>query len=210
MIFYYNGRKVSENGLDLAKGCLLIIGFGAIIFMFTLFESWDDVQEYIWQIILVLIMGFSALFSIFRKRGQLSTRKIEFKNSYLYLGKEGVPMGNLSLDIYTKNGTFERYHLWDNQGVIAVFSVYEDELSDYFIQNFKTQTNIRKISVSTTGGSRVKITAQKRLLGYDLDGGDYYIIDDGKETARFTPRAYAYDGKYKRKLLQKKASINLN
>ncbi len=46
MIFYHQGNKKKSNELGVASGCLLFIGFGAIIFFFTLLDDIDDLIAY--------------------------------------------------------------------------------------------------------------------------------------------------------------------
>lgn len=72
MIFYRQGTKKPSNEPGFVSGCLLIIGFGAIIFLLSMLESLENVKEYFFQIVLALIVGISLAFSIFRKKGQIS------------------------------------------------------------------------------------------------------------------------------------------
>ncbi len=197
MTFYYHGRKKSGSGLDFLSGCFLFIGFGAIIYLFTLLDSIEDLKEHWWPLLLVLIMAASVLIGIFRKKGKLSRRKISLKDGYLHMDQFSAAVNTLTLDEYTKDGAFERYHLWDSQGKIAVFSVYPDALSAHFKAEFPEQCFTHKVSISSGRGSSVRVTTtQKRLFGYDLDGGDYYIVQDKEAIAKFTPQTFAYDPKY--------------
>ncbi len=83
MIFYYNGRKAPSTGYDVASGCLMFIGFAAIIYFFTLIDDVKDIEEYWLQILFIFMMAGTLLFGMFRKKGKLHTYKIEIKNDYL-------------------------------------------------------------------------------------------------------------------------------
>ena len=51
MIFYHQGSKKKSSELGVASGCVLFIGFGAIIFFFTLLDDIDDLSDYLFEII---------------------------------------------------------------------------------------------------------------------------------------------------------------
>ena len=44
MNFYYNGKKAPSKGYDVASGCLLLIGLGALVFLFTLIDDIEDLE----------------------------------------------------------------------------------------------------------------------------------------------------------------------
>ena len=110
MNFYFNGKKPSK-GYDVAGGLLLVIAFSAIIYMFTLLESIDDLKEYALQLILALIIGGSFLFQFFRKKGKPHYNKIEIANGFLLINSFKIPTENITLDIYVFHKSFIRYHL---------------------------------------------------------------------------------------------------
>ena len=62
MNFYYNGRKAPSKGYDVASGCMLFIGFGAIAYFFTLIDDIEDLEEYWWPINLYLTNGGKCSF----------------------------------------------------------------------------------------------------------------------------------------------------
>ena len=127
MLFFYNGKTPSK-GYDIASGCLLIIAFSVIIFLFTMLDSIEDLKEYAFQLILALIIGVGFIFQLFRKKGKLHTNKIEIKNDFLFINNLKILTDNITLDIYTFNNSFSRYHFWDSKGMFSVYSVIEDDL----------------------------------------------------------------------------------
>jgi len=70
MIFFYNGKKPSK-GYDVAIGCLMVIAFSAMIYFFTRFDNLEDLNEYTFQLVFILLMAGSILYQVFRKKGKL-------------------------------------------------------------------------------------------------------------------------------------------
>lgn len=194
--FYYNGPKNDNKSLDFGSGCALFIGFAAIIYLIALLDSVEDIKEYGWQIALALLMGGSLLFGIFRQKGKKSNKKVVIKNNYLLMEDVSIHLANCTLDTYNKGNRFERYHLWDNKGKMAIYSVFEDDLSRFFTKEYPAQTCTREVTEISTSGPSVKVTAGTHVFGYDLLTGHFYFIEDRKGINRFTPEIFAYDGKY--------------
>lgn len=195
--FFYNGTKKS-NDIGFGSGCVLMIGFGALIFFFTLLEDVEDLKEYLFEIILVSIMGISLVLQLTRKKGDLSSRHVVVENNYLKLDTVGVPLANIEMDIYLKESKFHRYHIRDKEGKIAIYSVHKDNLYDYILDSFPNQTHQFEELSSKQDGPYITVKAEGRKLYYNLDIGKYIItLDDGSEIANL-PDIYAYDGKYKK------------
>lgn len=197
MKFFYNGIKKS-NDIGAGSGCVLLIGFGALIYFFTLLDGVEDLKEYLFEIILVSIMGISLVFQLTRKKGDLSSRHVILENDYLKLDTVGVPLVSIQMDIYTKESKFHRYHIRDTEGKIAIYSIYKDHLYEYILENFPKQTDQIEELSSKKDGPYVTVKAEGRKLYYNLDIGKYIItLNDGSEIAHL-PDIYAYDGKYKK------------
>lgn len=196
MIFYYNGKKKSNNP-DIFSGCLLLIGFGAIIFMLTMLKDVDDLKEYGFQIIIALIAGGSFVFSVFRKKGRIHNYKIQIKNSTLLFGDFKIPVEQITIDVYKKESSFCRYHLRDSKGKIAIYSVYEDDLLKNFVDTFPNQSFVFQELSSKHDGAFIISKSEKRSLFYNLETGHYKIVESDEATISFTPEIYTYDGKYK-------------
>lgn len=197
MKFYYNGRKEPSEAYNVASGCLLIIGLSALIFAFSLIEDLDDIKENWLQLLFGVIMAFSILFGMFKKKGKLHAYSIEIKNGYLNMNSIATYLENIQFDIYTKDGKFERYHLWDTKGKIAIYSAFEDDLSNYFLKEQSSQTTTKEIAEFRSRDFEYTISTAHESLSYDLDSGHYSIVKDHKEITSVTPESFAYDGKYK-------------
>jgi hypothetical protein len=206
MKFFYRGAKKS-NEPDVASGCLLIIGFGAIIYLITLLEDLDDWQEYGWQIALAFLIGGSFIASMFAKKAKLTNRHIVIENDYLKMEKIGVPLNNLVMDIYSNNGNFKRYHLRDQEGKVTIYSVLEDDLLLHFQENLSSQVNIVEENSSKHEGPYISVKGKNQSLYYNLESGKYTLTQKDQPEISFLPEIFAYDGKYKKgvPLLKKKS-----
>lgn len=196
MNFYYNGKKAPSKGYDVASGCLLFIGFGAIILLFTAIDDIKDLDGHWFQLIIVIIMAISVLFSVFRKKGKLHTHRIEITDEFLKMNTVKAKVNELQLDIYTRENSFNRYHLWDKNGKVALFSTSEDDFSKYFQNTFPKQVFQHEIINVPNNGPDIKVEAKGQTLYYHLDIGNYSINSNGESIAEHTPEVYAYDGKY--------------
>lgn len=192
MIFYSSAKRKPSNSIGFLSGCMLLIGFGAIIFFLSLLDDIEDLSDYWFQLVLVTLMGGSVLYGVFRKKGKMHNSKVTIKNDYFHMGKFSTPLNKINLDIYYSNDQFNRYHIWDNAGVVAIYSVYQDELIDYLKEALPEQTQTHLILKSSSN----QITAHDRSLSYDLDTGEYTIQKLDGEPINVTPKIYAYDRKY--------------
>lgn len=196
MVFYYNGKKPSK-GFDIAQGCLLFIALGAIVLLFTLIDSFKDLEGHYLQLFFMLLMASSIFYGVFKKKGKFHTHKIELKNTFLHVNNLKVPLNEIQLDIYKTDTKFSRYHLWDKKGIISIYSVYKDNLQEYFSNNFPDGTfEFEEIS-STRDGANIHLKTNKGSLNYDLESGGYSIKIDGNLISSKTPELFVYDPKYK-------------
>ena len=196
MKFYHQGKKKS-NEPSMFSGCLLLIGFGAIVFLITLLDDLEDAKEYIVEIIFAFIMGGSILISLFSKRGKISNRHIEIKNSYFFIENISIPINDIVLDNYLESGTFKRYHLRDKAGKIAIFSVIKDDLYTYFYDQLPTQINEIEVTSSKYDGPYISVIRKTQNLFYNLDSGKYTINAGEQSEISYLPEVYTYDGNYK-------------
>ena len=198
MNYYYNGKKTS-TGLNIASGCLIIIAVLAIIFLFSLIDSLEDLEGNYVPLLFVCIMGVSIFYNLFRKKSKLHTHRIEIKKDNLIINNLKTPINNITLDIYTVNNNFSRYHLWDTNGIIAIYSVFEDELLKDFKNNFIDNTKFHEEISSTQNQSSVSVNSNNNMLFYDLEIGKFTIKKEGKVVFNKIPQYYIYDPKYKTK-----------
>lgn len=205
MIFFYNGKKPSK-GYDVASGCLMVIAFSAMIYFFTRFDNLEDLKEYTFQLVFILLMAGSILYQVFRKKGKLHPYKIEIVNNYLHVNNLKIPIDNITLDKYTANNHFIRYHLWDTKGIFSIFSVAEDDLLKSFESEFPKKTNTYEELSSKHDGALVSVFSENINLKYDLDSGEFTKKKDGEIEFQTVPEFFIYEPKYKqgKALLKKK------
>tara|TARA_R110002072_G_scaffold222619_1_gene379688 strand:+ start:6242 stop:6862 length:621 start_codon:yes stop_codon:yes gene_type:complete len=206
MNFYYNGKKAPSKGYDVASGCLLLIGLGALVFLFTLIDDIEDLEGHWFQLIFVILMVGSILFSVFRKKAKLHTYKIEITDEFLKMNTVKAKVNEIQLDIYARENSFDRYHLWDKSGKLALFSTLEDDFSKYFQSTYPNQVFLHEIINNPSDGPDITVKAKEQTLNYHLDIGSYSINTNGKIISEHIPEVYAYDGRYKigKGLLKKK------
>lgn len=196
MNFYYQGKKPSSS-YDIATGCLLFIGFGAIIFLLSLLEDLEDLEDVMLELVLVTLMGGSVLYGVFRKKGTFHTHRITCKEDALVINKVSIPIDTIHLDVYTHDKAFNRYHLWDSKGVLSIYSVYEDDFLKYFSENYPDHTRHHEISKTSSSGYHYRIITNNTTLYYDLDSGGFTFMENDNEVAKMVPEFYVYDPKYK-------------
>ena len=197
MIFYHQGNKKKSNEVGVASGCLLLIGFSALIYFFTLLKDIDDVKEYLFQIIGVSAMAITLTIGLFSKKGKIANKNITIKDGYFKIDKVSIKIENIIVDYYYKNGEFVRYFLRDTAGKIAIYSVIEDELITYFIKNFKEQLFSLEETYHKYEGPYITVKTNAQTFYYDLDSGKYNIKKEGETTISHTPDVYDYDANYK-------------
>ena len=76
----------------------MVIAFSAMVFFFTRFDNLEDLKEYTFQIIFILLIAGSFLFQIFRKKGKLHPYKIEIANNYLHVNNLKTPIDSITLE----------------------------------------------------------------------------------------------------------------
>ena len=119
------------------------------------------------------------------------------KNNYLSVNKINIPLDKVNLDIYTSKGEFMRYHLWDSNGLFAIFSVFEDDLCIYFQEKHINQTLFFEEISSKNDGGYISLKSNNRKLNYNIEVGSFTLKENNTETISLTPEVYVYDPKYK-------------
>lgn len=197
--FYHKGKKAPSAGFDIASGCLTLIGLGGIIFAITSLSKIEDLEEYWMEILFGLIVAFSFLFQLFRKKGKLFTYKIEFDEHKLKMLDISANCKQLKVDVYTnENEEFVFYHIWDLLGNIALFSLYKDDLYDYLIEKYPTKTTHYKITNCSFNSYENYVISNTRKVVYNLETGHFKISNKTEIIADLIPKAFAFDGKYKK------------
>ena len=121
------------------KGCYyFFMTFASIIFltaMIVLFRTLevDDLKDYFFELLFILIMLIGTLAQFFRKKAKNIQTNLFIRNDKLYVDEvNSVPLSDLRLDlIEDKDAKLTRYHLWDINQTLSIYSYKEDELSTY-------------------------------------------------------------------------------
>jgi hypothetical protein len=196
MNYYYNGKKPSTR-LNFTSGCLLIIALAAIIFLFTMIDSLEDLEGHYLELFFVCLMGGSIFYGFVKKKGKLHTYRIEIIKNNLFINDIKIPLENISLEIYSNSNNFSRYHLWDSKGILSIYSVYEDDLFKNLKNTFPKKIKTHKEISSSQDGASVSVTSEGNQLSYNLDSGKFKIKEKDKTIFNKTPRFFIYDPKYK-------------
>lgn len=197
MIFYHQGSKKKSNELGVASGCLLFIGFGAILFFFTLLDDIDDLNDYLFEITGVLVMAISVTYGLFSKKGKIANKHIKIKNDYFQIDNVNILLDTITIDYFMIEDKFSRYFLRDSQGKIAIYSVLNDDLIAYFLEKKPQQVTILEETYHKYEGPYISVKSDYSSLYYDLESGKYTIKKQDEPSISFTPDVYDYDANYK-------------
>lgn len=170
------------------------------MFFFSMVESIDDIREYGWELIIIFGMMSSTIYGFFKKKPPLTDANIFLKEEGIWLAGTGlISYKNLHLDLYSARGAFSRYHLWDTEGQLAIYSVYKDELAtELASQKEAIVKEYTERSVKKAGDSIFCKYDEGATLVYELDSGAYILNKFSAESKKVTPKAFAIDPKYKR------------
>jgi hypothetical protein len=197
MNYFYNGKKPSVAS-NIASGCFLLVAIVVIILLFSVMDDFDDLEGHYLELFFILIMAGSAIYGFFKKKGKLHTHKIEITKDNLHVNDFKIPINNITLDIYNIDVSFNRYHLWDSKGILSIFSIFEDDLYNDFINSFKENIKLHKEISSSQNGASVSVKSDDNHLSYDLESGEFKIIKDSETVFNKTPQFFIYDPKYKK------------
>lgn len=196
MKFYHKGKK-KNNSPSIVSGCLLIFGLACIFYLLTLLENINEIKDYAFELIIAITVVIGYLSTVFTKRGKLSNYHINIKNNFFSIEKINIPLTDIHIDVYKKNDDFKRYHLKDDKGKVAVFSVFKDDLLAYFEENLSKQITVIQQNSQKNESAFVSVLSEKQNLFYDLTTGKYTINKKKQSKVSFTPEVYTYDPKYK-------------
>ncbi|WP_435578481.1 hypothetical protein [Gilvibacter sp.] len=200
MQFFYKGPKKHYNSIDFFSGCAIFVGFAAFIFFLTLLDDIEDLGDHAFEIIMFVIVAGVTVAGVFQKKAKLHNTRLVIKNDVLRIKKElTIPMEKIRLDLYKKDGTFVRYHLYDTQGKVAIYSIYEDDLSRFIQENYADITSEYTVDKTMGGESVSTLVAGSRTLSYSLSTGKYTISENEEIVLDQLPEFYSYDSKYKAK-----------
>lgn len=134
---------------------------------------------------------------------------IELKKDHLWTEETGnIHFETLHLDIYLQGKKFWRYHLWDDDEKLAIYSQTEDDLMEQ-LSDTPIEVN-HFLQVSANGGYNitVKCTEGYKLL-YDLEIGYYKFINRNGQNKEVMPKYYIIDPNYNMELLSQGSSTVL-
>lgn len=197
MNYFYNGKKPSVAS-NIASGCFFLVVIVVIIFLFSVIDGFDDLEGHYLELVFIIIMAGSAVYGFFKKKGKLHTHRIEIINEDLLINDFKIPLKNITLEVYNINNSFSRYHLWDLEGILSIYSVFEDDLLNDFKNTFLKNVKKHEETSSSQDGASIFVKSEDNQFSYDLESGEFKIKKKGETIFNKTPNFYIYDPKYKK------------
>lgn len=188
--YKYNGKKNNLNSS--VQGCSLFVAIGATI-LFFIFGGKDIFYEYKFELIIILVIIGGMLIRIFKKKATNLTYSITLNKDSIFIASIGeIPLNNIKIDVYKVNDEFSRYHLYDSNGLLAIYSVFSD---DFLKQLEKTSISInylKEISSKAFPDEVVVKVEHNTELKYSLISGFY----KHKDSEKVIPDNFMYDPKF--------------
>jgi len=120
-------------------------------------------------------MAISVTYGLFSKKGKIANKHITIKDDYFKIDKVSVLLDTITIDCFMIEGKFSRYFLRDSQGKIAIYSVLNDDVIDYFLEKKPQQVTILEETYHKHEGPYISVKANDNNLYYDLESGKYTI-----------------------------------
>lgn len=188
--FKYNGKKHSTS--NIAQGCSLFIAFSAIIAFFIIGGE-SIFSDYLVELIIISVIVIGMLFRLFKKKSQNLRHAITLNNDSIYIATVGaIPLDNISLDIYSINGAFSRYHLYDSENKLAIYSVFPDDFIKQLEELPIQMRHLNEISSKSFPNEVIVKYENNFKLSYSLNSG-YYQFNDSEKVI---PDNFMFDTKF--------------
>lgn len=188
----------TDEGGGVVQGLFTLIGMVALVFFFSMMESMDDILEYGWGLLAVFGMLFSILYGMFKKKATVTEAKVFVKEEGIWMaGIDLILYENLHLDCYYAEGAFCRYHLYDTTGLLAIYSVKEDEFYKELLRQGKAKIKKREERQVRKDDATVHCSFAEGKLIYELDSGAYTFEGLAEESKKVLPKTFAIDPQYK-------------
>lgn len=199
-------HKQSGLGTNIFEIIMLFIGFSALFFFFSMADG-DDIREYWLELMFIAFMAMGIFKSIFSKKPEPLQTDITLTDDELALTGVhcNIPLSTLHFDTYHQANALERYHLWDEEGTLALFSVEEDALSTALgdlRDNGAIQGDHYSVEHSSGQGGSVIVSAANKKghrLSYDLESGEFKLrYDRAEDPVEIQPVHFMVDPQFER------------
>jgi len=188
--FKYNGKK--NTFYTSSQGYLLLIAIAAVVAVFSI-GGIEVFSENLFQILIISVILIGMLIRLFKKKSKNLTYSLTLDKESIYVVSVGsIPTTNISVDIYSINNKFNRYHLYDSDHKIAIYSVFYDECIEH-LKNIPAHIkHINEISSKSYSEEIVVKSEGNQELTYSLTSGFYQFNTEEK----IIPGNYMYDPKF--------------
>ena len=188
--FKYNGKK--NTFYAFSQGCLLGIAITAVVTVFSI-GGIEIFSDYPIELLIIAVVVIGMTTRLFKKKSKNLTYSITVDKESIYVVDVGsIPLTKISVDIYSINDEFSRYHLYDSEHKFAMYSVFSDE----FIEHLKNPPVhiklINEISSRAYSDDVVVKSEGNKELKYSLTSGFYQFNNEEK----VIPDNFMYDPKF--------------
>jgi hypothetical protein len=192
-------KHLVHTGKSTGNGCIVagkvifgVIGLAACVSYFVV----SDPDDYGIEALFLLVLAGGLLYEFFRPKAKAIEQSLKIDKSFLYLEDEKIPLDTLHLQLYVEGDRFCRYHLWDDNAILAIYSIYKDALIRSLAElGVLTDQFIEKSSSYVESGVSVFGEA-KRKLYYSLETGEFWITEPEKDEINVRPKYVIVDPKY--------------
>lgn len=193
-------KHLVHTGKSTGKGCLTagkiffgIVGITACITYFI----FRDPSDFGFETLLIIGIAGSLVYEFFRPKAKSIELSMKIDKNFLYLVEEKIPFGTLHLHLYADGKRLRRYHLWDDHGLIAIYSIHKDALVRNLNELGVLTEQFKEISSSNSGSGGVSVFCEnKRKLYYSLETGEFWINEPEKDEINIMPKYVIVDPKY--------------
>ena len=188
--FKYNGKK--NKFYNQTQGCSLLIAIVATVTMFSIGGK-EIFSEYLIQSLIISVIVIGMIIRLFKKKSKNLTYSITLDKESIFIVNVGsILLTNISIDIYSINDEFSRYHLYDNKHRFAIYSVFSDEFIEDLINLPVHIKHINEISSRAYTDEVVVKSEGDQELKYSLVSGFYQF----KNEEKVIPDNFMYDPKF--------------
>lgn len=168
------------------QGCsLFFLGVFLIAAGYIIINAGTFIKEHPIGFFFIILMVIGFLVPFFRMRGKETKGNTKLSDASLMVGgTQRYPLGTLILDVYTRNGKNDYFHLYTRDKGFTLYTPYEDDLISELLKKDieKNYYEVTNYDFRQGQDSIVYISAEEgRELSFNLDTGTFKIRKSGEE-----------------------------